>query len=53
MAAARILRLKVEPEIRKMVGGDSVVATFHPFILQSNTLGECPGRAGANAVTSD
>jgi len=34
MAAARILRLKVEPEIPKMVGGDSVVATLHSLTFK-------------------
>jgi len=47
MAAARILRLKVQPGIRKTVGGVSVVAKRHLLSFQSNTLAGFPGVASA------
>src|SRR6516164_146949 len=51
MAAARILRLKVQPGIRKTVGGVSVVAKRHLLSFQSNTLAGFPGVASATCVT--
>src|SRR5215469_2850144 len=42
MAAARILRLKVQPGIRKTVGGVSVVANRHLLSFQSKTLAGFP-----------
>src|SRR5215469_4337410 len=50
MAAARILRLKVQPGIRKTVGGVSVVAKRHLLSFQSNTLAGFPGVASATCV---
>src|SRR5215469_5936515 len=51
IAAARILRLKVQPGIRKTVGGVSVVAKRHLLSFQSNTLAGFPGVASATCVT--